>query len=278
MTTEPTDQTNATTEAAPSTWMSDATVAGLQEKYVDLINAAKDQDKAIQDIRTDVLAAEVKLQAAKERAASTRKEIEETKILLAIAEGRAPRPNPDAIRADKMNLSFGALRLAGLPDGATRDDHLEHAALMRQVIAAALDIADRADQGAETAPRRRWTPDAVNPDGSTAVTMKRACNGCGNLVGDVTEGELNASVEGRPLPDVRDECSRCSPTAGQPAATNGTAPLTPQTETPAVEPDLPRDVVAGDPLAIPANRFPGIVPAPTRTDLPTPAEDGGEAK
>jgi hypothetical protein len=31
------------------------------------------------------------------------------------------------------------------------------------------------------------TPDRVNPDGSRTITSKRACSGCGQLLGDVTD-------------------------------------------------------------------------------------------
>lgn len=53
---------------------------------------------------------------------------------------------------------------------------------------------------------RQWTPDRRNPDGSTTVTVKRCCNGCGRPLGDVTDREVNAGIAGIRLPDVRDEC------------------------------------------------------------------------
>lgn len=63
-------------------------------------------------------------------------------------------------------------------------------------------------------PRRPWTPDRseVGEDGRryTVVTMKRACNGCGQPIGDVTSEELDAGGAGGPLPDVRGECPTCS--------------------------------------------------------------------
>jgi len=59
---------------------------------------------------------------------------------------------------------------------------------------------------------RTRTPDRRNPDGSTTVTMQRACNGCGHLIGDVTDAEVQAVIEGRPLPDARNECPNCTPT------------------------------------------------------------------
>jgi hypothetical protein len=56
---------------------------------------------------------------------------------------------------------------------------------------------------------RPWTPEEQLPDGGRRITMKRACNGCGRRLGDVTSAEMDAAIEGRPLPDVRDECG-CS--------------------------------------------------------------------
>lgn len=53
---------------------------------------------------------------------------------------------------------------------------------------------------------RTNTADRRNPDGSTTVTVKRACNGCHRLIGDATTEELEAGMNGRPLPDVTVEC------------------------------------------------------------------------
>lgn len=64
---------------------------------------------------------------------------------------------------------------------------------------------------------RTDTPDRVNADGSKTVTTKRACNGCGELLGDITKAEMNAAIAGRPMPDVRRECAACAPTAPEPA-------------------------------------------------------------
>lgn len=66
---------------------------------------------------------------------------------------------------------------------------------------------------------RTSTPDRKNEDGSTTITTKRACNGCGQLIGDITDQEWAAAVAGRPLPDVRSECPTCAPTAPPPACT-----------------------------------------------------------
>lgn len=52
----------------------------------------------------------------------------------------------------------------------------------------------------------------VREDGTTTTRHKvqRACNGCGRDVGDVTEAEMEAVINGRPLADVRDECPWCA--------------------------------------------------------------------
>lgn len=59
--------------------------------------------------------------------------------------------------------------------------------------------------------RRPWTPDRRNPEGSTTVTVKRCCNGCGRQLGDASLIELEAGMCGQPLPDVRGECPNCCP-------------------------------------------------------------------
>lgn len=61
---------------------------------------------------------------------------------------------------------------------------------------------------------RTSTPDRINADGSKTIRIKRACNGCGRDIGDASESELNAVVDGRPLPDVREECG-CSQAPAQ---------------------------------------------------------------
>lgn len=64
---------------------------------------------------------------------------------------------------------------------------------------------------------RPSTPDRINEDGSRTITSKRACNGCGQLLGDVTDLETSLAISGAPLPDVRPECPACAPTAPEPA-------------------------------------------------------------
>lgn len=55
---------------------------------------------------------------------------------------------------------------------------------------------------------RSWTPPRPTSVG-TKVTVKRACNGCGGLLGDVHQYEIEAAMGGEPLPDVRSECPTC---------------------------------------------------------------------
>ncbi|AXN43421.1 hypothetical protein MM1218R_01473 [Mycobacterium marinum] len=61
---------------------------------------------------------------------------------------------------------------------------------------------------------RTFTPTQYPAPGRRIVRVKRACNGCGQLVGDVTEQEINAGMDGLPLPDVRGECDWCATQAG----------------------------------------------------------------
>lgn len=52
---------------------------------------------------------------------------------------------------------------------------------------------------------RPTTPDRKNPDGTTTITLQRACV-AGHPLGDATTVELDAAYLGLPLPDVTDEC------------------------------------------------------------------------
>ncbi|MFJ8798462.1 hypothetical protein [Streptomyces sp. NPDC102487] len=65
------------------------------------------------------------------------------------------------------------------------------------------------------------TPDVVTYDEqggkSIRITTKRACNGCGQLLGDISSHEMALAIAGAPLPDVRSECPACAPTAPPPA-------------------------------------------------------------
>ncbi|MFF7142303.1 hypothetical protein ACFZB5_13775 [Streptomyces nodosus] len=78
---------------------------------------------------------------------------------------------------------------------------------------------------------RPWMEDRTNADGSTTIKMKRACNSCGQRLGDVTDTEMALAVNGLPLPDVRKECPACAPTAPEPAC-------------------RPMSIVAGDALCL----------------------------
>jgi hypothetical protein len=55
---------------------------------------------------------------------------------------------------------------------------------------------------------RTSTPDRLNADGSTSFTLKRACNGCGHLLGDLGDRDVDAHGN---LTDVRAECLNCRP-------------------------------------------------------------------
>ena len=57
-------------------------------------------------------------------------------------------------------------------------------------------------------PARTNTPDRVNDDGSTTIKLKRACNGCGQLLGDLDNRDVDANGN---LTDVRAECPTCTP-------------------------------------------------------------------
>jgi hypothetical protein len=65
---------------------------------------------------------------------------------------------------------------------------------------------------------RPWTPDRREGrpgEECLVVTTRRACNGCGVLLGDATEDEDACMVLGHPLPDVRDECPFCQRSAAR---------------------------------------------------------------
>jgi hypothetical protein len=61
---------------------------------------------------------------------------------------------------------------------------------------------------------RTHTPPRLNPNGSTTIKVQRACNGCQRPLGDATDVELDAAMNGEPLPDVRGECG-CLPDPGR---------------------------------------------------------------
>jgi hypothetical protein len=55
---------------------------------------------------------------------------------------------------------------------------------------------------------RTFTPDRINAAGGRTITMKRCCNGCGQLLGDVDNRDVD---EHGNLTDVRGECDHCRP-------------------------------------------------------------------
>jgi hypothetical protein len=73
------------------------------------------------------------------------------------------------------------------------------------------------------------TPDriTVNEQGEkvTTFTLKRACNGCGQLLGDVDNRDVDARGN---LTDVRAECDHCRPLVDLEAAGCQTWELTPR--------------------------------------------------
>lgn len=91
---------------------------------------------------------------------------------------------------------------------------------------------------------RTNTPDAVTVDADgfkrTTFTVKRACNGCSQYLGDVTDAEINRAVAGLPLLDVRAECAHCAPLVELEAAGCRTWLLTPRNIT-AVDDEVDRD-------------------------------------
>lgn len=48
-------------------------------------------------------------------------------------------------------------------------------------------------------------------EGGTRITVKRACNGCGELIGDVTDAEMDRALAGLLALDVTGECPTCTP-------------------------------------------------------------------
>jgi hypothetical protein len=55
---------------------------------------------------------------------------------------------------------------------------------------------------------RTYTPNRDNDDGSTTITMKRCCNGCGVKLGDLEDRDVDDHGN---LTDVRGECEHCRP-------------------------------------------------------------------
>lgn len=91
---------------------------------------------------------------------------------------------------------------------------------------------------------RTHTPDRVTVDAdgrkTTTVTVKQACNGCGQHLGDVTEAEMDRAAVGLPALDVRAECAHCAPLVELEAEGCRTWQLTPRNIT-AVDDEVDRD-------------------------------------
>lgn len=90
---------------------------------------------------------------------------------------------------------------------------------------------------------RTHTPDRItaNPDGSktTTVKLKRACNGCGQLLGDADNRDVDDNGN---LTDVRAECEYCQPLVELEAQGCKTWELTPHSY-PRIDRELDRDGV-----------------------------------
>lgn len=101
----------------------------------------------------------------------------------------------------------------------------------------------RAAGRAPRLPARINTPDmvTVGADGhkSTSFTLKRACNGCGTLLGDVDNRDVDP---GGNLTDVRAECPACQPLVALEAAGCRTWHLT-RRSLPAIDDAVDRDGV-----------------------------------
>lgn len=75
--------------------------------------------------------------------------------------------------------------------------------------------------------RRSWTDDVALDGGGRSFTVKRACNGCHRLIGDVSQEEIAGAIAGLPAPDVRIDCPYCTPEPGaRPGAVEGSGPDT----------------------------------------------------
>jgi hypothetical protein len=80
-----------------------------------------------------------------------------------------------------------------------------------------------------TTTARTHTPDVITYDEhglkSTRITTKRACNGCGQLLGDIDGRDVDQHGN---LTDVRTECEHCAPLVELEAAGCKTWQLTPR--------------------------------------------------
>jgi hypothetical protein len=106
-------------------------------------------------------------------------------------------------------------------DGSGWNDHMgvvmygeaadvveKFAARAKARVVAAVQAADTWDEIKDIVHRslpRPWTADVVNADGSRTIKVKRACDGCGHDVGDVTPLEMQYAMTTLDMPSVVDE-------------------------------------------------------------------------
>jgi hypothetical protein len=83
------------------------------------------------------------------------------------------------------------------------------------------------------------TPHRTNPDRPTTLKLKRACNGCGQLLGDADNRDVDDNGN---LTDVRAECEYCQPLVELEAQGCKTWELTPHSY-PRIDRELDRDGV-----------------------------------
>lgn len=82
--------------------------------------------------------------------------------------------------------------------------------------ARAVDVDDETEVSVRPlSPDRPWTPDEKTETGGVRLHLKRCCNGCGQVLGDVVDRDMDAAGE---LTDVRGECQHCAPVVEAEAA------------------------------------------------------------
>lgn len=121
-----------------------------------------------------------------------------------------PTPEADAARAAAFDRWLAA-----------HDASLEAVARKLDELRALTDLHEQgATRWADPLPIPTWVPlvreileatcpftvTTLSPTGTRRIHTKRCCNGCARVLGDVTDTEMAAAIEGLPLPDVRDEC------------------------------------------------------------------------
>lgn len=131
--------------------------------------------------------------------------------MVADAEGKAA-DEIDRLRAENRRMRTA---LTAVTENHATGDHEDAAAIAARALQGAggpeAPYGDALDSRRPDGVRRQWTPDEKLPTGGTRVYVKRACNRCGTLIGDVTDAEIERGVAGRTLDDVAAECPRCTP-------------------------------------------------------------------